>query len=242
MTFETPPMFPAKGHEQSYETPSRPYFYQPAAGGPSSATQSLTFNEMKRSGKYPATPALSPSAGVAHDWTEAQKRVVVEMSGWTIPQTERLGSIEITRLVQGQVQREVELAPGELAPSSLEAAIFSHAPELPGEVSSPFGGQVPAQREFWFNVNAELVIYGATEPDAQVTIGGRPIRLRPDGSFSYRFSLPDGTYDLPIEATAAHGDSRQAHLRFHRGTSYSGQVGVHPQDPSLRTPDPRHVA
>src|SRR5688572_31722682 len=33
---------------------------------------------------------------------------------------------------------------------------------------------------------------------ATVTIGGRPIRLRPDGSFSYRFSLPDGEYELPI--------------------------------------------
>jgi hypothetical protein len=170
--------------------------------------------------------------------------MVAEMSGWTTVRTEWLDSIEITRLVEGQAEipPPVEIRPEALPPSSIEAAIFSPAPELPGEVSSPFGGQVPSEKQFWFNVNAELVIYGATEPDAQVTIGGRPIRLRPDGTFSYRFALPDGTYDLPIVATAAHGDSRQAHLRFHRGTSYSGQVGVHPQDPSLRTPDPRHVA
>jgi hypothetical protein len=164
------------------------------------------------------------------------------MSGWTVARTEWLDSIEITRLVEGQIQREGPLALEEMAPSSLAAAIFSPAPGVPGEVSSPFGGEVPAEKHFWFNVNAELVIYGATEPDAQVTIGGRPIRLRPDGTFSYRFALPDGTYDLPITATAAHGDSRQAHLRFYRGTSYSGEVGVHPHDPSLRTPEPRHVA
>jgi hypothetical protein len=166
------------------------------------------------------------------------------MSGWTVARTEWLDSIEITRLVEGQIEipRGAETRPGALLPSSLEGAIFSPAPGLLGEVSSPFGGELPAQEQFWFNVNAELVIYGATEPDALVTIGGRPIRLRPDGTFSYRFALPDGTYDLPIAATAAHGDSRQAHLRFHRGTSYSGPVGVHPQDPSLRTPDPRHVA
>ena len=45
---------------------------------------------------------------------------------------------------------------------------------------------------FWFNVNAELIIYGATEPTARVTLGGHEIKLRPDGTFSYRFSLPDG--------------------------------------------------
>jgi len=46
-------------------------------------------------------------------------------------------------------------------------------------------------------VNAELIIYGATEPDAQVTIGGRANQAAPDGSFSFRFSLPDGDYELP---------------------------------------------
>ena len=32
---------------------------------------------------------------------------------------------------------------------------------------------------------------GATEPDAAVTIGGRKIQLRKDGTFSFRFALPD---------------------------------------------------
>ena len=63
--------------------------------------------------------------------------------------------------------------------------------------SSPMGG-VEKRKGFWFNVNAELIIYGATEPDAKVTLAGHEIKLRPDGSFSYRFSLPDGKYDLPL--------------------------------------------
>ena len=58
---------------------------------------------------------------------------------------------------------------------------------------------------FWFNVNAELIIYGATEPDAKVTLGGHEIKLRSDGSFSYRFALPDGKYDLPAVAVSADG-------------------------------------
>jgi hypothetical protein len=230
-----------------FEPPSTPDFYQPAMGhgglAPTNGQeQSPGSARMNRVEEYNTPPALIPSAAPTRAWTEAQTRSVAEMSGWTIARTEWLDSLEVTRLVHGQVQREVHLALEEIGPSSLEAAIFSPAPGLPGGVSSPFGGQVTAQKQFWFNVNAELVIYGATEPDAQVTIGGRPIRLRPDGTFSYRFALPDGAYELPIAATAAHGDRRHAHLQFHRGTSYSGDVGVHPQDPSLKTPDPRHVA
>ena len=86
-------------------------------------------------------------------------------------------------------------------------------------------------------MNAELIIYGATEPDASVTIGGRKIRLRPDGTFSYRFALPDGNYELPAIATSAAGDdSRAAALRFVRQTEYRGEVGAHQQDPQLRAP------
>ena len=85
-------------------------------------------------------------------------------------------------------------------------------------VSSPFGG-AERQRGFWFNVNAELIIYGATEPDATVTIGDRKIKLRPDGTFSFRFALPDGEYPLPAAAHSADGEeTREARLEFSRNT------------------------
>ncbi len=66
----------------------------------------------------------------------------------------------------------------------------------------------PAAKGFWFNVNAELIIYGATEPNAKVTLGGHEIKLRSDGTFSFRFALPDGKYDLPAVAVSADGDGR----------------------------------
>jgi hypothetical protein len=92
-------------------------------------------------------------------------------------------------------------------------------------------------------VNAELVIYGATEPRARVVIGDRPIKLRKDGTFSYRFALPDGWYGLPISATAPDGkETRIALLRFMRETDYEGDVGAHPQDPSLKSPGPEHTS
>ena len=92
---------------------------------------------------------------------------------------------------------------------------------------------------FWFNVNAELIVYGATEPGAKVTLGGHEIKLRPDGTFSYRFALPDGKYELPAIAISADGtDGRSAELKFARETNYLGNVGTHPQDPSLKPPVP----
>jgi hypothetical protein len=106
-------------------------------------------------------------------------------------------------------------------------------------VSSPTGPAAAAPRGFWFNIHAELVVYGATEPDARVTLEGRPVTLRPDGSFSCRFVLPDGRYELEAVATKADGsESRRAVLRFSRQTSYSGEVHQAPADPALQPPPP----
>jgi len=52
-------------------------------------------------------------------------------------------------------------------------------------------------------VNTELIVYGATEPDAKVTVQGKDIRLRPDGTFTLRFALPDGRQVIPVQATSA---------------------------------------
>ena len=111
------------------------------------------------------------------------------------------------------------------------------------EASSPAGGEDSEQglrgpgSEFWFQVNAEVVVYGATVPGASVQFSGRPIKLRPDGTFSFRFTLPDGSYALPISATSRDGvDSRYAELRIDRTSAYSGPVGRHPQDAKLKPP------
>jgi hypothetical protein len=86
-------------------------------------------------------------------------------------------------------------------------------------------------------VNAELVVYGATEPDARVTVEGRLVTLRPDGTFTLRFALPDGDYALAAEAVSADGaEDRRARLRFSRRTEYAGDVGRQPGDPSLAEP------
>lgn len=74
-------------------------------------------------------------------------------------------------------------------------------------------------RKFWLVADAELIVYGATEPDATVTIGGRPIKLNPDGTFRFQMSFQDGLIDYPIMAVAADGEqTRAVHMKFVRET------------------------
>jgi len=63
----------------------------------------------------------------------------------------------------------------------------------------------PGERSFWLVVNCELIVYGATEPDAKVTVQGKPISLKQDGTFSLRFALPDGKQVIPVDATSNDG-------------------------------------
>jgi len=83
-----------------------------------------------------------------------------------------------------------------------------------------FGSMPPIRaRKFWLVADAELIIYGATEPDASVTIAGRPVKLNPDGTFRFQMSFQDGVLDFPILAVAADGvQTRAVHMRFTRET------------------------
>lgn len=83
-----------------------------------------------------------------------------------------------------------------------------------------FASAPPVQpRKFWLVADAELIVYGATEPDATVTIGGRPIKLNPDGTFRFQMSFQDGLIDYPIMAVAADGvQTRSIQMKFTRET------------------------
>jgi ABC-type phosphate transport system substrate-binding protein len=74
-------------------------------------------------------------------------------------------------------------------------------------------------RQFWLVADAELIVYGATEPDATVTIGDRQIPLNADGTFRFQLSFQDGQLAYPIMAVAVDGEqTREVELRFERQT------------------------
>jgi hypothetical protein len=80
-----------------------------------------------------------------------------------------------------------------LAPSSAQHGVPGAGAQQPG-------------KDFWLVANCELVVYGATEPDATLTVRGEVIPLREDGTFTLRFALPDGLHPIPIKAINRDGD------------------------------------
>ncbi len=162
------------------------------------------------------------------EWTPEQERALTEFFAAHPERSASTSSQDISGLLRGQPEG-VGLPGG--APAFDLTSFFGSE-----SVFSPLGGEV-AGRDFWFNVNVELIIHGATVPDASVTLGGKAVALRPDGSFRFQFALPDGQYALPVVATSADGTDRRAvELRFARSTQRHGEVGVQPQDPKLTPP------
>jgi len=159
--------------------------------------------------------------------------VDVELGPWTAEQTAQLQHI-----ITGDIARKTQVG-------SMEMTEWLRR-RLQEETSSGmFSGFSPAgaswsgqpQKGFWFAVNAELIIYGATEPDAKVTIDGKPIQLRSDGTFSFHYALPDGQFRLPVVAVSGkHGEKRTAELQFERKTKTSGDVAKVPSPTHLKAP------
>jgi hypothetical protein len=189
------------------------------------------------SGVSSVAPAPSASQpGATRMWTPAQEQALARVIN--IDQTRHIwmGSLEITELIRRRLAHDVTSPVTAFGVPGAAGAAPSGAAEI-SSVTSPAGGAAEKGKGFWFNVNAELIIYGATEPNAKVTLGGHEIKLRADGTFSFRFALPDGKYDLPVVAVSADGtDGRAAELKFSRSTEYLGDVGATPQDPALKPP------
>ena len=62
------------------------------------------------------------------------------------------------------------------------------------------------QTDFWFLTDTELIIHGSTEPGATVNISGKPIKIKPDGTFHLRLPFSTNAIDYMITATAANGE------------------------------------
>lgn len=153
-------------------------------------------------------------ASAAPAWTEEQEEALKEAGAWDSP---------VRPFQVPSALGEVAGVAACTALSSMEAAglEFLIGAEEAG-ITSP-GAAAPEQsRGFWFMVDAELVVYGATEPGALVKLEGRAIELRPDGTFSFRLAFPDGVHELSLAAESGRGDVRRARLACVRSTETSG--------------------
>lgn len=75
------------------------------------------------------------------------------------------------------------------------------------------------KREFAFELDAELIIYGSTECAAHVMLQGEPVQLRPDGTFTVRLSLPNCRQVIPAVASSPDGmEQRTIVLAVERNT------------------------
>jgi len=84
---------------------------------------------------------------------------------------------------------------------------------------------------FELEVDAEMVVYGVTQPGAYVTLQGEPVRVHADGTFRVRVEMPNRRQVLPIVASTADGGSRQTVvMAVERNTKSMGPAGRDQQD------------
>lgn len=78
------------------------------------------------------------------------------------------------------------------------------------------------ERSFWLVADAELIVYGATDPAASLFIGDQQVQLEQDGSFRIHVPFRDGEQLYPVRAIAADGEQeRSISMEFERRTPHA---------------------
>jgi len=121
--------------------------------------------------------------------------------------SERFSALQLAAVEMGALSSEQLSSAWSSSWSGLEFGLSSWG-ELVSEsslfsaVGASWGGESfgLTQREFFMHVNAEVIFYGGTHPEAKVTVAGQPIQLQPDGTFRYHFIFPDRDFEIPIVA------------------------------------------
>ena len=211
----------------------------------SGSSLSSAFSSLAGSSSWPAA-ALSSWATALTSWAAAVRSSAASgETSWSAAAQSSWGAAVLSSWLAAVKSSESSWSAGALsswlqeATSSWSGAAlssWSHAETSSWGGSENLGSFGFAQREFFMHVNAEVIFYGGTHPQAKVTIDGKPVALAPDGSFRYHFVFPDGNYEIPITAISPDGvETRSATLRFERATARAGEVG-HTAQPPLAAP------
>ena len=81
------------------------------------------------------------------------------------------------------------------------------------------GSGIVKNRSFWLVADAELIVYGATDPSAKLTIGDEEVPLAADGTFRLQVPFRDGSQKYEIKAVDSSGEKEKSiTMKFDRVT------------------------
>ena len=146
-------------------------------------------------------PRAAMAEHFAPGWSQVLPEVhrqLVQLSGG-FDLGSHLGSEEFSLAMQRRLMEEASSFSGMLFSGGLVSSEFMAA------MGGPEALGIDAGRGFWLTVGVDVIVYGATDPGAAVTLMGRPIKLTPEGSFRVRMAFPDGKIEFPVEATSPDG-------------------------------------
>ncbi len=72
------------------------------------------------------------------------------------------------------------------------------------------GSGVVKNKSFWLVADSELIVYGATDPSAKLTIGEEEVPLAADGTFRLQVPFRDGSQKYEIKAVDASGEQEKS--------------------------------
>jgi len=144
------------------------------------------FHALARSNAVSVPPATQGDTLDAH-WGEIVGECdrIYAMSGGFSPEN---NSTELQELFEERLQRS-------MVPPARRAGAY----DVESDEDRP---------EFELQVDAEVIVYGATQPDARVTLQGEPVKVQPDGTFRVRVDMPNKRQVLPIVASSPDGAAR----------------------------------
>ena len=83
------------------------------------------------------------------------------------------------------------------------------------------GSGIVRNKSFWLVADSELIVYGATDPSAKLTIGEEEVPLAADGTFRLQVPFRDGSQKYEIKAVDASGDQEKSiTMKFDRLTPF----------------------
>jgi hypothetical protein len=146
------------------------------------------------------TPKAGVSEVVESNWSpdEKQPERISAVSGGFDPNS-GTSSLELKRFFEERFRRPLGSSPV----SGTSGTVFTTGKD----------------RKFFFEIKAELTIYGRTEAGSKVTLQGEPMLLDNQGRFAMRYSLPDGRQIIPAVAASGDGvEERTIVLAIERNT------------------------